>query len=99
MKRPGKKKLNWKAGQKIEILLDAKFGSQELHEKLIDDIQADLKGLGVKAEREHPYDLVVTKGHQQIVVEAKAWPKAGVLAAAIAATGQLLHYADLFGGL
>jgi len=99
IKSSGKKKrLAWKKGQKIEIFLDAKFGSQEKHEKLIDDIEADLKGLGLKAEREHPHDLVVRKGHRPIIVEAKAWPKGGVLAAAIAATGQLLHYASLFEG-
>lgn len=99
IKSPGKrKKLAWKKGQKIEIFLDAKFGSQEKHEKLVDDLEADLKGQGLKAEREHPHDLVVRKGHRPIVVEAKAWPKGGVLAAAIAATGQLLHYASLFEG-
>jgi len=80
----------------IKILLDRKFESQAAHEKLLIDLAARLQALGIKAGPEDSYDLVVQKGARRIVVEAKAWRRAGTILAAQAATGQLLYYADAF---
>ncbi len=91
-----KKRFKWKKGQMIKILLDSKFESQNLHEKLIEEVRSELRAKGIAAEPKHPYDLVARKGRRWILVEMKAWRKGGAVPAAQAAAGQLLYYSQMF---
>ena len=95
-KRKEKKGLRWKKNQLMHVHLDERFHSHELHEKLIGELQERLRAQGIKAELEHPYDLVVARGRSRIVIEMKAWRRGGIAAAAQAAAGQLLYYAYSF---
>lgn len=65
-RKPAKRKraFKWQRGQVITMELDRKFESQALHERLIDDIRADLDAHGIESHRQHPYDLVVRKGRR-----------------------------------